>query len=218
MIQNVGREQDNLAVLFDADNISKDYVKAIMDACARYGRAIIKRSYGDWTDSRLQGWGPVFREFAIKPIQQFMFTKGKNITDSSMTIDAMDILHSRDVDVFVLVSSDSDFTGLATRIREDGLKVIGVGRKITSPSLIASPTLASTLVILPVIGTSITSRANSKLLSLSYTSGLINCYFTNRREGNSPVLAIPPFIQLLALFVNPRFLQPFQHLAASIPS
>lgn len=137
MIQNVdGREQDNLAVLFDADNISKDYVKVIMDACARYGRAIIKRSYGDWTDSRLQGWGPVFREFAIKPIQQFMFTSGKNITDSAMTIDAMDILHSKDVDAFILVSSDSDFTGLATRIREDGLKVIGVGRKTTAPAFI----------------------------------------------------------------------------------
>lgn len=137
MIHNVDEhEQNNLAVLFDADNISKNYVKAIMDACARYGRAIIKRSYGDWTDARLQGWGPVFREFAIKPIQQFMFTTGKNITDSAMTIDAMDILHSKDVDVFILVSSDSDFTGLATRIREDGLKVIGIGGKITAPAFI----------------------------------------------------------------------------------
>lgn len=124
-------ERSNLAVLFDADNTSKDYVKAILDACARYGRAIIKRSYGDWTAPSLHGWVSVFREFAIRPIQQFRFTSGKNITDSAMTIDAMDILHSKDVDVFVLVSSDSDFTGLATRIREEGLRVIGVGRRIT---------------------------------------------------------------------------------------
>jgi uncharacterized LabA/DUF88 family protein len=129
-------EKNNLAVLFDADNTSTDYVKTILDACARYGRAIIKRSYGDWTSPHLKGWASVFREFAIKPIQQFRFTVGKNITDSAMTIDAMDILHSKDVDVFVLVSSDSDFTGLATRIREEGLRVIGVGRRITPPAFV----------------------------------------------------------------------------------
>lgn len=129
-------QRTNLAVLFDADNTSKDYVKAILDACARYGRVIIKRSYGDWTEPRLKGWSSVFREFAIKPIQQFRFTSGKNITDSAMTIDAMDILHSKDVDTFVLVSSDSDFTGLATRIREEGLTVIGVGRRITPPAFV----------------------------------------------------------------------------------
>ncbi len=129
-------EKSNLAVLFDADNTSKDYVKAILDACARYGRVIIKRSYGDWTSPTLQGWASVFREFAIKPIQQFRFTVGKNITDSAMIIDAMDILHSKDADLFVLVSSDSDFTGLATRIREEGLRVIGVGRRITPPAFV----------------------------------------------------------------------------------
>jgi hypothetical protein len=97
---------------------------------------IIKRSYGDWTSQYLQGWGSVFREFAIKPIQQFRFSTGKNITDSAMIIDAMDILHAKDVDIFVLVSSDSDFTGLATRIREEGLRVIGVGRRITPPAFV----------------------------------------------------------------------------------
>ena len=129
-------ERSNLAVLFDADNTSKDYIKAILDACARYGRVIIKRSYGDWTSPNLQGWVSVFREFAIRPIQQFRFSSGKNITDSAMTIDAMDILHSKDVDIFVLVSSDSDFTGLATRIREEGLRVIGVGRRVTPPAFV----------------------------------------------------------------------------------
>jgi hypothetical protein len=129
-------ERSNLAVLFDADNTPKDYVKAILDACARYGRVIIKRSYGDWTTPNLHGWISIFREFAIRPIQQFRFTSGKNITDSVMTIDAMDILHSKDVDVFVLVSSDSDFTGLATRIREEGLRVIGVGHRITPPAFV----------------------------------------------------------------------------------
>jgi len=129
-------EQNNLAVLFDADNTSKDYIKPILDACARYGRVIIKRSYGDWTSQNLQGWASLFRELAIKPIQQFRFTSGKNITDSAMIIDAMDILHSKDVDLFVLVSSDSDFTGLATRIREGGLRVIGVGRRATPPAFV----------------------------------------------------------------------------------
>ena len=129
-------EQNNLAVLFDADNTSKDYIKPILDACARYGRVIIKRSYGDWTSQNLQGWASLFRELAIKPIQQFRFTSGKNITDSAMIIDAMDILHSKDVDLFVLVSSDSDFTGLATRIREGGLRVIGVGRRSTPPAFV----------------------------------------------------------------------------------
>lgn len=128
--------RENLAILFDADNISRNYVKSILDAAARYGRAIIKRSYGDWTQSNLAGWSDVFREFAIKPIQQFRFTVGKNITDSAMTIDAMDILHSRSVDVFVLVSSDSDFTGLATRIREEGLRVVGVGKKTTARAFV----------------------------------------------------------------------------------
>lgn len=129
-------ESSNLAVLFDADNTSQEYVKAILDACARYGRVIIKRSYGDWTIPELRGWASAFREFAIKPIQQFRFTTGKNATDSAMIIDAMDILHSKDVDLFVLVSSDSDFTGLATRIREEGLKVIGVGRRLTPTAFI----------------------------------------------------------------------------------
>jgi uncharacterized LabA/DUF88 family protein len=126
----------SLAVLFDADNISQNYVKPILDACAGYGRVIIKRAYGDWSDHRLKGWELIFREFAVRPIQQYMFTVGKNITDSAMIIDAMDILHLKEVDTFVLASSDSDFTGLATRIREDGVKVIGVGRRETPVSFI----------------------------------------------------------------------------------
>jgi NYN domain/OST-HTH/LOTUS domain len=126
----------SLVILFDADNTSTDYVKPILDACTRYGRAVIKRAYGDWTESNLSGWGEIFREFGIKPIQQFRFTSGKNITDSAMTIDAMDILHAKNIDVFVLVSSDSDFTGLATRIREEGMRVIGVGRRTTARAFV----------------------------------------------------------------------------------
>ena len=129
-------EGSSLAILFDADNTSRDYVKPILDACTKYGRAVIKRAYGDWTESNLSGWGETFREFGIKPIQQFRFTSGKNITDSAMTIDAMDILHAKNIDVFVLVSSDSDFTGLATRIREEGMRVIGVGKKTTARAFI----------------------------------------------------------------------------------
>ena len=125
-----------LAVLIDADNTPYDSIEKILDASARFGRAIIKRAYGDWTSSHLQSWGSIFKEYAIKPIQQFRFTKGKNVTDSAMIIDAMDILHQNRVETFILVTSDSDFTGLANRIREEGLQVIGIGRQTTPDSFV----------------------------------------------------------------------------------
>ncbi len=125
-----------LAVLIDADNTPYDSIEQVLDACAKFGRAIIKRAYGDWTSSHLQSWGSIFKEYAIKPMQQFRFTKGKNVTDSALIIDAMDILHQNRVEMFILVTSDSDFTGLATRIKEDGLKVIGIGRATTPDSFV----------------------------------------------------------------------------------
>jgi uncharacterized LabA/DUF88 family protein len=126
----------NLAILIDAENTPHDNMKYILDSCARYGRAIIKRAYGDWTTPNLQMWNSVFREYAIKPMQQYRFTVGKNSSDSALIIDAMDILHRGKIDTFVLVTSDSDFTGLAMRIREEGLTVIGVGRKTTPQSFV----------------------------------------------------------------------------------
>ena len=120
-----------LAVLIDADNIPYSNIKGMLDEIAKFGIPTIKRIYGDWTKRTVSGWKPALLEHAITPIQQYSYTTGKNSTDSAMIIDAMDILHSEKVDGFCLVSSDSDFTRLATRIRESGLLVIGIGEKKT---------------------------------------------------------------------------------------
>ena len=115
--------EDRLAILIDADNTPYDAIQVILDRSHKYGRAIIKRAYGDWSRTQLQPWGSVFKEFAIKAIHQPQFTTGKNSTDSAMLIDAMDILNGNRADMFMLVSSDSDFTGLAMRIREQAGRI-----------------------------------------------------------------------------------------------
>ena len=126
------------AVLIDADNISSFHLKELLEEIAKYGNPIIKRIYGDWTSPTLKKWKNLLLENAISPIQQYAYTKGKNATDSAMIIDAMDILYSRKVDGFCLVSSDSDFTRLATRLREAGKQVIGIGEKKTpNPFIVA---------------------------------------------------------------------------------
>lgn len=127
-----------LAVLIDADNIPFSNVKGMLEEIAKYGTPTFKRIYGDWTKSTVSGWKLVLLENAITPVQQYSYTKGKNATDSAMIIDAMDILYSGKVDGFCIVSSDSDFTRLATRLREAGMTVIGIGeRKTPSPFIIA---------------------------------------------------------------------------------
>lgn len=120
-----------LAVLIDADNVPRNSMKSIMEEIAVYGTPTIKRIYGDWTTPNLASWKPILLENAITPIQQYAYTTGKNSTDSAMIIDAMDILYTREIDGFCLISSDSDFTRLATRLREAGMKVIGIGEKKT---------------------------------------------------------------------------------------
>jgi uncharacterized LabA/DUF88 family protein len=128
----------NLAVLIDGDNIPSAYVKEMMEEIAKYGNPTIKRIYGDWTNPRLNKWKTVLLENAITPIQQYGYTQGKNATDSAMIIDAMDVLYSGKVDGFCLVSSDSDFTRLATRLREAGMQVFGIGEKKTpNPFIVA---------------------------------------------------------------------------------
>lgn len=127
-----------LAVLIDADNVPHSNVKGMMEEIARYGTPTLKRIYGDWTNPCLAGWKPCLLENAITPIQQYGYTTGKNSTDCAMIIDAMDILYSQNVDGFCLVSSDSDFTRLAVRLREAGKKVIGMGEKKTpAPFIVA---------------------------------------------------------------------------------
>ena len=125
------RQQKHLAVLIDADNASAAIVEGLFEEIAKYGIASVKRIYGDWTGPQLGGWKKVLLEHSIQPMQQFAYTTGKNATDSSLIIDAMDLLYTRRFDGFCLVSSDSDFTRLAARLREEGLEVIGFGEQKT---------------------------------------------------------------------------------------
>lgn len=127
-----------LAVLIDADNIPYANVKGMMEEIAKYGTPTFKRIYGDWTRPTTTGWKGVLLQNAITPIQQYSYTSGKNATDSAMIIDAMDILYTGRVDGFCIVSSDSDFTRLATRLREAGMKVIGIGEKKTPEPFITA--------------------------------------------------------------------------------
>src|SRR5256885_4770963 len=120
-----------LAVLIDADNVPYSNIKGMMEEIAKYGTPTFKRIYGDWTKPTLVGWKTVLLENAITPVQQYSYTVGKNSSDSALIIDAMDILYTGKVDGFCIVSSDSDFTRLATRLREAGMKVIGIGEKKT---------------------------------------------------------------------------------------
>jgi uncharacterized LabA/DUF88 family protein len=127
-----------LAVLIDADNVPYSNVKGVMAEIAKYGTPTFKRIYGDWTRPTVGGWKKVLLENAITPIQQYSYTTGKNSSDSALIIDAMDILYSGRVDGFCIVSSDSDFTRLATRLREAGMKVFGIGqRKTPHPFIVA---------------------------------------------------------------------------------
>lgn len=127
-----------LAVLIDADNAQPSIVQALLAEIAKYGTAHVKRAYGDWTGTRLTGWKEQLLTQSIQPIQQFGYTRGKNATDSALIIDAMDLLYSGRLDGFCLVSSDSDFTRLAARIRESGLTVYGFGEKKTPEPFVSA--------------------------------------------------------------------------------
>ncbi len=131
-------DSDCLAVLIDADNAQPGVVAELLAEVASYGTATVKRAYGDWTTPQLGRWKDVLHVHAIQPVQQFSYTSGKNATDSALIIDAMDLLHGGRVDGFCLVSSDSDFTRLATRIREAGLVVYGFGERKTPKPFVAA--------------------------------------------------------------------------------
>ena len=130
--------EKRFALIIDADNVSAKYIKPITDELSKYGTITYKRIYGDWTSTLHAKWKDSLLENSITPIQQFSYTTGKNATDSAMIIDAMDILYSGNCDGFVLVSSDSDFTRLATRLREAGMKVYGMGEKKTPKPFIVA--------------------------------------------------------------------------------
>ena len=129
---------NKFAVLIDADNVSDKYIKIILDEISNDGIATYKRIYGDWTKPALTSWKNVLLDNSILPIQQYNYTTGKNSTDSAMIIDAMDILYSGQVDGFCIVSSDSDFTRLAARLRESGMLVVGMGERKTPKSFISA--------------------------------------------------------------------------------
>ena len=131
-------EEKRFAVLIDADNVSAKYIKYILDEISNYGVATYKRIYGDWTSPTAASWKNILLEYSVTPIQQYGYTVGKNATDSAMIIDAMDILYSGNVEGFCIVSSDSDFTKLSSRLRESGMLVVGMGERKTPKPFIAS--------------------------------------------------------------------------------
>ena len=149
-----------LAVIIDADNVPSENVKGMMEEIAKYGVPTFKRIYGDWTKPNLARWKNVLLENAITPIQQYGYTTGKNSTDSAMIIDAMDILYTSKVDGFCIVSSDSDFTKLATRLRESGMKVFGFGEKKTPYPFIVA---CDKFIYLEILKGSSTVEATEKL-------------------------------------------------------
>ncbi|MCL4205640.1 MAG: NYN domain-containing protein [Pirellulaceae bacterium] len=136
MTQDV--QQSRIGVLIDADNAQSSVIGPLLSEIAKYGIASVKRAYGDWTTQRLRSWKEVLNEHAIQPVQQFAYTTGKNATDSAMIIDAMDLLYSERLQAFCLVSSDSDFTRLATRLRESGMTVYGVGEQKTPRAFVSA--------------------------------------------------------------------------------
>jgi uncharacterized LabA/DUF88 family protein len=135
--QQLEISQAKLAVLIDADNTQPAIIEGLLSEVAKYGVASVKRIYGDWTSSNLRSWKDRLLEYAIQPIQQFSYTSGKNATDSAMIIDAMDLLYSERLDGFCIVSSDSDFTRLAARLRESGRTVYGFGEKKTPRAFVS---------------------------------------------------------------------------------
>ncbi len=136
---NLSREKANrIALLVDGDNAPAKLLMLILEEASKYGKVTIRRIYGDWTTQHMNTWKGILNELAFNPIQKFSYTSGKNSTDSALIIDAMDILHDELVDGFCIVSSDSDYTGLAKRIREEGIFVMGIGEKKTPNAFIKS--------------------------------------------------------------------------------
>ncbi|MEP7165730.1 MAG: NYN domain-containing protein [Ferruginibacter sp.] len=156
------QKEIRLAVLIDADNVPYSNVKGVMEEIAKYGTPTFKRIYGDWTKPTVSGWKSVLLENAITPIQQYSYTSGKNSSDSALIIDAMDILYSGKVDGFCIISSDSDFTRLATRLREAGMKVFGIGQKKTPNPFIVACDKFIYMEIIPMVEETETSETKTK--------------------------------------------------------
>ena len=159
-----------LAVLIDADNVPYSNVKGVMEEIAKYGTPTFKRIYADWTKPTVSGWKNVLLENAITPIQQYSYTSGKNSSDSALIIDAMDILYSGKVDGFCIISSDSDFTRLATRLREAGMKVFGIGQKKTpNPFIVACDKfIYMEIIAMPEVAENVTAKTKTKVKTIHH--------------------------------------------------
>ena len=177
-------DTDKLAVLIDADNTRPGIVDGLLGEIADYGTASVKRIYGDWTKPQLNGWKDTLLKYSIQPIQQFAYTTGKNATDSAMIIDAMDLLYSDTFDGFCIVSSDSDFTKLASRIRESGLVVYGFGERKTPSAFV---TACDKFVYLDVLSAKTDEKLaidKKPLIELKQDTKMINL-FRNSVETSS---------------------------------
>ncbi len=158
-------KEKRFAVLIDADNVSDKYIKYIFDEVSNHGTPTYRRIYGDWTKPHLSGWKSILLNHSINPIQQYEYTTGKNSTDSALIIDAMDILYSGNVDGFCIVSSDSDFTKLATRLREAGMYVLGMGEQKTPKPFIAACEKFKYLEVLAAAAVNKESNENNEVNS-----------------------------------------------------
>lgn len=199
-----------LAVLIDADNVPYSNIKEMLEEIAKYGTPTFKRIYGDWTKPTVSGWKGVLLESAITPVQQYSYTSGKNATDSAMIIDAMDILYSGRVDGFCIVSSDSDFTRLAIRLREAGMKVFGIGQKKTPVPFISA---CDKFIYIEILKAEVTSpkpaakktrtRKNSKAKAANPPEIIETPEITETHETSHPIEKIDKeLIKLLSDSVN----------------
>ena len=162
------RSESNIALLIDADNAPASKIEAIMSEIAKYGVANIRRAYGNWKSSNLRAWEDCLHEYAIRPVQQFDYTKGKNATDAAMIIDAMDLLYTQPLDAFAIVSSDCDFTPLVMRILTNGLKVYGFGEQKTPMPFVYA---CSTFLYLETLDQSVMSEEAAKSSNIVRKSG-----------------------------------------------
>lgn len=168
-------DDKRFALLIDAENVSHRYIGFVLDELSKYGTPTIKRIYGDWTGPSLSGWKDTLNQYAITPIQQFEYTKGKNSSDSALIIDAMDILYGKKIDGFCIISSDSDYTRLATRLRESGMFVIGMGEQKTPKPFVSS---CEKFTYLEVLKNSAVSRRRNEEARSPHTGALCRAELT----------------------------------------
>lgn len=188
-----------LAVLIDADNVPYANIKGMLEEIAKYGTPTFKRIYGDWTNVNLSGWKNVLLENAITPIQQYSYTKGKNSTDSALIIDAMDILYTGGVEGFCIVSSDSDFTRLATRLREAGMKVFGIGEKKTPSPFIAS---CNKFIYIEILKKEVRETLPAKQNQRKPAKKGKNIAPVVEKTLPSPIIEVTPEVEIIATLAN----------------